>query len=106
LKERHIARHQNVEKNIEAVEETEWLISYLRDFPTTDRTECIIAPFWPLEEGTRSTVSNEARTPTLVIDDNVLIHLPLVIVQAYWGPRSMRPRGHRIQQQSLHLSRP
>jgi hypothetical protein len=29
LKERHIARYQDVEKNIEAVEQVEWLISCL-----------------------------------------------------------------------------
>jgi hypothetical protein len=45
LKERHIARYQNVEKNIEAVEETESLFSYLRDFPTADLTEGTRAPF-------------------------------------------------------------
>ena len=42
LKERNIARHQNVEKNIEAVEETEWLLSYLMEFPIVDRSEGMI----------------------------------------------------------------
>jgi hypothetical protein len=65
------------------VEETEWLISYLRDFPTTDRSEGTRAPFWPLEDGARSMVHNEARTPKLVVDDNTLTHMPPMIVQAY-----------------------
>jgi hypothetical protein len=41
LKERHIARHQDVEKNIDAIEQTEWLISYLKEFPNNDRTEAL-----------------------------------------------------------------
>jgi hypothetical protein len=42
LKEKYIAQHQNVENNIEAIEQTEWLISYLMEFP---RTEAIQSPF-------------------------------------------------------------
>jgi hypothetical protein len=42
LKEKYIAQHQNVENNIEAIEQTEWLISYLKEFP---RTEAIQSPF-------------------------------------------------------------
>jgi hypothetical protein len=106
LKERHIARHQNVEKDIEAVEETEWLISYLTDFPTADRSEGTIDQFWPLEEGPRSIMRDEAPTPTTVVHENILAHLPPVIVDAYWGPRSQRPSGQRIRQQNVCLNRP
>ena len=77
----------------------------MRDFPIVDLIEGTRAPFWLVEEVIRSTVHNEARTPILVVDDNVLTHLPLVIVQAYWDPRSMKPRSHRIRQQSLYLIR-
>jgi hypothetical protein len=37
-KERCVKRLQNVEKNLQAVEETRWLKQYLEDFPGADRT--------------------------------------------------------------------
>ena len=46
-----------MEKNIEVVEQTKWLILYLKEFPTNDHMEAIQSPFWPLEEGTRNEVS-------------------------------------------------
>lgn len=41
LKKRHIARHQDVEKNIDVVEQTELLISCLKEFPSNDHTEAL-----------------------------------------------------------------
>jgi hypothetical protein len=82
------------------------LISYLTKFPTADRSEGTIEEFWPLEEGPRSLMRNEAPPPTTGVDENILAHLPLVIVDAYWDPRSQRPSGHRIRQQNVHLNRP
>ena len=48
---------------------------------------------------------DEASAPTIVIDENILAHLPPVIVDSYWGPRSQRPSGHRIRLQNVHLNR-
>jgi hypothetical protein len=94
-----------VEKNIEAVEQIEWLISYLKEFPTKDRMEVIQSPFWPLEEGITNEVSIEGVTSRKVVDKSIFIHLPLVVVDAYWGPKSMRPSGQRIRQQVLRPNR-
>ena len=98
LKEKHIARHQNVEKNIEAMEQTEWLISYLKEFQSTNRMEAIQSPFWPLEEGTRNEISIGDVALRIVVDENIFVHLPPMVIEAYWGPKSMRPSGQCIRQ--------
>ena len=36
VKERHIAQPQDVERNINAILQTKWLISYLKGFPSRD----------------------------------------------------------------------
>jgi hypothetical protein len=105
LKEKHIARHQNVEKNIEVVEQTKWLISYLKEFPTKDRMEVLESPFWPLEEGVTNALSIEGVLSGNVMDESIFIHLPPVAVEANWGPKSMRPSGQRICQQVLRPNR-
>jgi hypothetical protein len=105
LKEKHIARNQNVEKNIEVVEQTEWLISYLKEFPTKDHMEVIQSPFWPLEEGITNEVSIEGVLSGNVVDESIFIHLPPVVVDAYWGPKSMKPSRQRIRQQVLRPNR-
>jgi hypothetical protein len=96
LKETQIARHQNVEKNIDAVEQTEWLISYLKEFPTNDRSEALQLPFWPLEETTENEVNHQVMPESTIVDENILAGLTQITVQAYWEPRSMRPSGQRI----------
>jgi hypothetical protein len=106
LKERQIARHQNVEKNIDAVEQTEWLISYLKEFPTNDRTEALQLPFWPLGETTGNEGNHQIMPQSAIVDENILTGLPQIIVQAYWGPRSLRPSGQRIRPGILHQNRP
>jgi hypothetical protein len=40
------------------------------------------------------------------VDENIFVHLPPVVVEAYWGPKSMRPNGHCIRQHVLHPNRP
>jgi hypothetical protein len=104
LKERYIARHQDVDRNIEAVFETDWLISYLKEFPTTDRMEAIQAPFWPIEDVEEHQVRNEDVPSSSAQHESILAQLPPVMVRGYFGPRSMRPRGQRIRQHTMSPS--
>ena len=106
LKERHIAQRQDVEENIEVILQTEWLISYLKGFPSKDRREAMQALFWPIEniieeQGTIKVVG----AATAVEEENILAQLPPAIVRGYFGPKSMRPRGHRICQQNTSRNR-
>jgi hypothetical protein len=112
LKERHISRHMNVEKCLEAIEEAS-LISYLRMFPSKDKSNDLRAPFWPI--GGENSISPGALEikPNLENSEpiqassaalnspnsailNVLQSLSAVMVTSYFGPRSQMPRGHRI----------
>jgi hypothetical protein len=67
--------------------------------------EAIQSPFWPLEEGTRNEVSIEGLASRNVVDESIFAHLPPVVVEAYWGPKSMRPSGQCIRQQVLRPNR-
>jgi hypothetical protein len=48
-KERCVEILQNVEKNLQAIDETYWLKQYLKEFPDGDREAQRILPFWPHE---------------------------------------------------------
>jgi ribosomal 50S subunit-associated protein YjgA (DUF615 family) len=47
---RCVERLQNVEKNLQAIEETEWLKEYLEHFPDTNREAQRALLFWPHEQ--------------------------------------------------------
>jgi hypothetical protein len=104
LKERYIARHQDVDRNIEAIFETEWLISYLKEFPTRDRMDAMQAPFWPIEDVEERQVRNEEVPSSSAQHESILTQLPPVMVRGYFGPRSMRPHGQRIRQHTMSPS--
>jgi hypothetical protein len=98
LKERHIARHMNVEKCLEAIDEASQLISYLKSFPSKDKASDSRAPFWPNVD-----ILSISIPPSNVQNDvldsrihGVLQSLPDVMVTSYFGPRSQMPKGHRI----------
>jgi hypothetical protein len=48
-KTRCVERLQNVKKNLQAIEETEWLKEYLKHFPDANREAQRALPFWPHE---------------------------------------------------------
>jgi hypothetical protein len=48
-KTRCVKRLQNVEKNLQAIEETEWLKEYVDHFPDANREAQRGLPFWPHE---------------------------------------------------------
>ena len=49
LKERQIARHTQVERNMAAITETEWLKNYLAEFPRRNHVATTNDHFWPDE---------------------------------------------------------
>jgi hypothetical protein len=71
LKERHISRHMNVEKCLEAIEEASQLISYLREFPSKDNSNGLRTPFWPI--GRENSISPGA----LEIEKNLVNLVPI-----------------------------
>jgi len=88
LKERYITRHINVEKNLQAIEEATWFISYLIDFPTSKHYEVVHAPFLPLVnylEPINSPLPKRSTLFNTAIDD-VLQSLPPVMVTSFFGP--------------------
>lgn len=88
LKERHIARHMDVEKNLQAIEEATWLISYLKDFPRRDHSKAARASFWPVTENSMAVpcpLLRRSRLPNTRIDD-VLQSLPPVMVTSFFRP--------------------
>jgi hypothetical protein len=48
-KTRWVEKLQNVEKNLQAIEETEWLKEYLEHFSDANREAQRALPFWPHE---------------------------------------------------------
>ena len=49
-KTRCVGRLENVEKNLQTIEETEWLKEYLELFPNANRKAQRALPFWPHEQ--------------------------------------------------------
>jgi hypothetical protein len=49
-KTRCVKKLQNVEKNLQAIEETKWLKEYLEHFPNMNREVQRALPFWPHEQ--------------------------------------------------------
>jgi hypothetical protein len=49
-KERCVEKLQNVEKNLQAIEETRWLKQYLEDFLGADQAAQRALPLWPHEQ--------------------------------------------------------
>jgi hypothetical protein len=59
-----------------------------------------------LEETTGNEVNHQVLPPSADVDENILVGLLPIIVQTYWGPRSMRQSRQRIHQGIVHRNRP
>ena len=55
--------YQNVEKILQAIEETEWLKDYLEHFPDGNREAQRALPFWPHEQERRRGLGTGRRSP-------------------------------------------
>ena len=89
---------QNVEKNLQAIEETEWLKEYLEHFPDANREAQRALPFWPHEQdkngGEDSAPEGEIRrkdqsSPVEV--GLIMALMPNPEARGYFEPRRNRP---------------
>jgi hypothetical protein len=97
-KTRCVERLQNVEKNLQAIEEIEWLKEYLEHFPDANREAQKALPFWPHEQD-RNGVKDSASEVEVRIEDRssptevglVMVTMPDPEARGYFGPRRSRP---------------
>jgi hypothetical protein len=97
-KTRCVERLQNVEKNLQAIEETEWLKEYLEHFPDANREAQRALPFWPHEQD-RNGVEDLALELEVRMEDRsspaevglIMATMPDLEARGYFGPRRNRP---------------
>jgi hypothetical protein len=97
-KTRFVERLQNVEKNLQATEETEWLKEYLEHFLDANREAQRGLPFWPHEQD-RNGVEDSAPEVEVHTEDRsstaevglILAAMPDPEARGYFGPRRSRP---------------
>jgi hypothetical protein len=91
-------RLQNVEKNLQAIEETEWLKEYLEHFPDANREAQRGLPFWPHEQD-RNGLEDSAPEVEVRTEDRsstaevglIMATMPDPKARGYFGPRRSRP---------------
>jgi hypothetical protein len=93
-KTRCVERLQNVEKNLQAIEETKWL----EHFPNANREAQRALPFWPHEHDRNgvkdSALEGEVHTEdwsNLVEVGLIMATMPDLEARGYFGPRRSRP---------------
>jgi hypothetical protein len=97
-KERCVERLQNIEKNLQAIDETRWLKQYLKEFPDGNREAQRALPFWPHEqernvmedletEGVLHTEDHSRNTEV----DLIMATMPDPKARGYFGPHRSRP---------------
>jgi hypothetical protein len=97
-KTRCVERLQNVEKNLQAIEETEWLKEYLEHFPDANREAQRGLSFWPHEQD-RNGVEDSASEVEVQMEDRsstaevglIMATMPDPEARGYFGPRRSRP---------------
>jgi hypothetical protein len=97
-KTRCVERLQNVEKNLQAIEETEWLKEYLEHFPDANREAQRALPFWPHEQD-RNGVEDSAPEGEVRTEDRsspaevglIMATMPDPEARGYFGPCRSRP---------------
>jgi hypothetical protein len=93
-----VERLQNVEKNLQAIEETEWLKEYLEHFPDANREAQRALPFWP-DEQDRNGMEDSAPEIEVHTEDRsspaevglIMATMPDPEARGYFGPRRSRP---------------
>jgi hypothetical protein len=90
--------YKNVEKNLQAIDETSWLKQYLKEFPNGDREAQRALPFWPHEqkrnvmedselEGVLHTKGHSRNTEV----DLIMVTMPNPEARGYFGPCRSKP---------------
>ena len=97
-KTRCVERLQNVEKNLQTIEETEWLKEYLGHFPDANREAQRTLPFWPHEQD-RNEGEDSAQEAEVHMEDEssptevglIVATMPDLEARGYFGPCRNRP---------------
>jgi hypothetical protein len=97
-KTRCLERLQNVEKNLQAIEETKWLKEYLEHFLDANREAQRALPFWPHQQD-RNGVEDLAPKVEVRTEDCsspaevglIMATMPDPKARGYFGPRRNRP---------------
>jgi hypothetical protein len=98
FKTRCVERLQNVEKNLQAIKEIEWLKEYLEHFPDANREAQRALPFW-LHEQDRNGVEDSAPEVEVHTEDCsspaevglIMAMMPDPKARGYFGPHRSRP---------------
>jgi hypothetical protein len=97
-KERCVERLHNVEKNLQAIDETRWLKQYLKEFLDGDRKAQRALPFWPHEQERNVVEDTETKGVLHTKDhsrnrevDLIMATIPNPEARGYFRPRRNRP---------------
>jgi hypothetical protein len=89
-KTRCVERLQNIKRNLQAIEETEWLKEYLEHFPDANREAQRALPFWPHEHD-RNGVEDSAPEVEVRTEDRSSPAEVGLIMATMPNPRRSRP---------------
>jgi hypothetical protein len=97
-KTRYVERLQNVEKNLQAIEETEWLKEYLEHFPDANKEAQRALPFLPHEQDMNG-MEDSAPEVEVSIEDRsspaevglIMATMPDPEARGYFRPQRSRP---------------
>ena len=106
MKEKCIMKLMYVERNLRTIEDTKWLMQYLKEFPGKDKAiPWKQSEFWPdtregndhasTEHGSALDGSQPLRSNTSIVETGttVLDHLPPILQRGYFGPRRGKPQN-------------
>ena len=95
-----------IERNLQAIDDTKWLLQYLNKFPKKSNLELWKhSSFWPENMESQNHVEREENmnglgvlqegegSPNAPIPSAILNHLPTVQERGYFGPRRHKPRS-------------
>ena len=96
LKERQIARHTQVERNMAAITETKWLKNYIAEFPRRNHVATTNNLFWPYEYSTNTSSVQQAEELGITTNfteeqetQDIFANLPQVQSRMYFGPANL-----------------
>ena len=107
MKEKCIMKLMYVERNLRAIEDTKWLMQYLKEFPRKDKAiPWEQSKFWPdmregndhasrEQDGNALDGSQPLRSNASIVEtgSTVLEHLPPILQRGYFGPRRGKPQN-------------
>ena len=105
-KERCVLKLMQVERNLQVIDDTKWLLKYLNEVPKKSNLELWEqVSFWPESMESQNHVEREGNmnglgglqvgedTANATTPSTILNHLPTVQERGYFGPRRHKPRN-------------